>query len=92
MPIHRRLPKRGFKNIFMQPYHIVNLKDLDRFEANSSVDLEVLKQAGLIKARTDRVKLLGLGEVKSPLVVKVHSVSGTAREKIEAAGGKIVVI
>jgi large subunit ribosomal protein L15 len=92
MPLHRRLPKRGFTNIFAQPYTIINLRDLNRFDASAEVDMEMLRKAGLVKGRRSCVKLLGQGEIANPVVVKVHKVSSTAREKIEAAGGRILIL
>ncbi|HDG98911.1 MAG: 50S ribosomal protein L15 [Deltaproteobacteria bacterium] len=92
MPLHRRLPKRGFTNIFRVEYATVNVKDLDRFDANTTVDVEVLREAGLVKKLHGGVKLLGDGEVKKPLVVKVHKASISARQKIEAAGGRVELL
>ncbi len=92
MPLHRRLPKRGFTNIFRVEYATVNLRDLERFEANSIIDVDALKQAGLVKRVKDGVKLLGSGEINKPLTVKVHKASISARQKIESAGGKVVLI
>lgn len=92
MPLHRRLPKRGFTNLFRSEYATLNIKDLDRFEANTTVDVDVLRQAGLVKKVKDGVKLLGEGEVKKPLVVKVHKASISAVQKIEAAGGKVELL
>ena len=91
MPIHRRLPKRGFTNIFKKQIAIVNLRDLARFESGSVVDTAALARCGLIKGRWDGVKLLGHGELNVPLTVKVNGVSQVAREKIEAAGGTVEV-
>jgi large subunit ribosomal protein L15 len=92
MPLQRRLPKRGFTNIFKKQYAVININDLNRFAPDSSLDVEVLKEAGLFKKVRDGVKLLGNGEIAHPVVIKVHKVSRTAQEKIEAAGGKVVVI
>jgi large subunit ribosomal protein L15 len=92
MPIHRRLPKRGFTNIFKKNVAIINIRDLERFESGSVVDETLLIQKGLIKGRRDSVKLLGKGDISHPLVVKVNSVSNGAREKIEAAGGTVEVV
>jgi large subunit ribosomal protein L15 len=92
MPLQRRLPKRGFNNIFKKSYSIVNIKDLSRFAPNSSVDSESLRKAGLVKKERDGIKLLGNGEISHPLVIQVHKVSKTAKEKIEASGGKVKVI
>ena len=92
MPLHRRLPKRGFVNIFAKDIAVVNIRDLARFESGSVVDGEALKAKGLVKGRVDGIKLLGKGDIACPLTVKVSHVSRSAREKIEAAGGAIEVI
>ena len=92
MPLTRRLPKRGFTNVFREPWAIVNLRDLTNFPADSVVDEAALRQAGLVKNRPRRIKVLGQGEVTVPLVVKVQAVSAQARARIEAAGGKVEVI
>jgi large subunit ribosomal protein L15 len=92
MPIHRRLPKRGFTNIFKKDIAVINVQDLDRFDAGSVVDEEALIDAGLVKGRHDGIKLLGQGEIKAALNVKINAVSRSAQEKIEAAGGTIEVI
>ncbi len=88
MPLIRRVPKRGFKNIFEKKYEIINVENLAIFEANSEVGPEVFKKKGLV--RKERVKILGRGELKKPLVVKAHSFSLKARERIESAGGKAI--
>jgi large subunit ribosomal protein L15 len=92
MPLHRRLPKRGFNNRFRKEYSIINIKDLGLFEANSRVDEKALLEAGLVSTIRDGIKLLGNGEISHPVVIKVHKTSKTAREKIEAAGGKVEMI
>ena len=92
MPLQRRIPKRGFTNIFKKKFALVNVKDLNRFEANSIVDVEVLQKAGLVKKVHDGVKILGKGEVTVPLTLRVHRVSKGAAEKIVAAEGKIEVL
>ncbi|MCG6893849.1 MAG: 50S ribosomal protein L15 [Desulfobacteraceae bacterium] len=93
MPIHRRLPKRGFTNIFKKRIAVVNLRDLARtFESGATVDEAALVQSGLIKGPRDGVKLLGSGEIDRPLTVRLDAVSKSAREKIEAAGGSIEVV
>ncbi len=89
MPLQRRLPKRGFNNIFKKQYAIVNIQDLERFEAGAKVDKQALVAAGLVSQNDTLVKILGNGEVKNALTVSVDKVSGSARQKIEAAGGKI---
>lgn len=92
MPIHRRLPKRGFTNIFKKYNAIVNVGDLKRFESGSTVDEAALIHKGLIKGKYDGIKLLGKGEISYPLVVQINHVSNAAREKIESAGGKVEVV
>jgi len=92
MPLQRRLPKRGFTNIFKKKYTLINITDLSIFDPNATLDIETLKDAGLVGNAKDGVKLLGDGEISHPLVIKVHKASKTAREKIEAAGGKVEVI
>lgn len=89
MPLHRRLPKRGFTNIFRKEYAVINVRDLDRFEAGAVIDQGVLKEAGLISGKSGLVKILGQGEMKKSFTIKVDKVSKTAREKIEAAGGTV---
>ncbi len=92
MPLTRRLPKRGFTNVFREPWAIVNLRDLNNFPPDSVVDEATLRQAGLVKNRPRRIKVLGQGEITVPLVVKVQAVSAQAKARIEAAGGKVEVI
>ncbi len=89
MPIHRRLPKRGFTNIFKKKISIVNLQDLARFESGSLVDEAALVRVGLVKGRRDEIKILGQGDIAYPLTIKACSVSQSAKEKIVAAGGTI---
>ena len=91
MPMQRRLPKRGFANIFRKRIAIVNVRDLARFESGSLVDRAALVKAGLVKGDWDGVKLLGQGEITVPLTVKLALVSESAKSKIEGAGGKIEV-
>ena len=91
MPIHRRLPKRGFTNIFKKKIAVINIRDLAKFESGSIVDEAALIRVGLVKGRRDGIKLLGQGEIKIPLTIKVNGVSKNAREKIIAAGGNIEV-
>ena len=92
MPLQRRLPKRGFTNIFRKQYNVINIKDLSQFAPSSSVDVDLLKEAGLVKKVKDGIKILGSGDISHPLVIRVHKVSKTAREKIEAAGGKVELV
>ncbi len=89
MPLQRRLPKRGFTNIFRKEYAIVNLQDLSGFEAGSKIDKAALVEAGLVKKSAELVKILGNGEISNALTVAVNKVSKSAQQKIEAAGGKI---
>ncbi len=89
MPLHRRLPKRGFKNIHKRIIAVINVADLDRFETGVSIDEIALRNIGLVKGRFDQVKILGNGEVGKSFTVKECLVSKTAMEKIEAAGGKV---
>ncbi len=90
MPLHRRIPKRGFKNIFREEYAVVNL---DRLEAvgETEVTPDVLRKAGVVRTKK-RIKILGNGELKSALTVKAHKFSKTAEEKITKAGGKFEVL
>ena len=89
MPIHRRLPKRGFTNIFKKDLCIVNVRDLACFESGSVVDEPALVTKGLVKGRRDGVKLLGNGDIGYPLTIKIQYVSKSARQKIETVGGTI---
>lgn len=89
MPIHRRLPKRGFTPYQQQRVAIVNIRDLNRFEAHATIDSAVLKEAGLVKGDVDGIKLLGKGNITVPLTIRVGLISAGAREKILAAGGTI---
>jgi large subunit ribosomal protein L15 len=89
MPIHRRLPKRGFNNIFRKAVAIVNIRDLAGFESGSVVNTEALLLSGIVKGRFDGVKILGKGEINFPLTIQVNQVSKSASEKITAAGGSI---
>jgi large subunit ribosomal protein L15 len=91
MPLHRRLPKRGFTNIFKKKIAVINIRDLARFESGSTVDEAALIRVGLVKGRRDGIKILGKGEITIPLTVKVDGASKTAREKIIAAGGNVEV-
>jgi large subunit ribosomal protein L15 len=91
MPIHRRLPKRGFTNIFKKKVLIINIRDLNRFESNDVIDKASLKRVGLIKTEKYIVKVLGNGDISFPIILKDCCTSKTAKEKIEASGGKIEV-
>lgn len=87
MPLHRRLPKRGFTNIFKKEYAVVNLSDLERFDNGATVDEAALREAGLVKGRHDGVKVLGNGKLSKKLTVSARKFSESARKSIEAAGG-----
>lgn len=91
MPMQRRLPKRGFTNIFRKEYAIVHVKDLNRFEAGSVVDVAALEAAGLVKKSADGVKLLADGELERPLTVRIDRASRAAGRKVAAAGGTLEV-
>lgn len=92
MPLYRRLPKRGFTNIWGTEYTIVNVEDLNKFEAGTVVNQAALEEAGVVKQVKDGIKILGEGEIKVALTVQANKFSKTAAEKIEAAGGKAEVI
>lgn len=93
MPLQRRIPKRGFNNIFAKEIAIVNVAALDKiFEDGATVDIEALKKSGLVKKELDGVKVLGNGDITKKLTVQVNAYSETAKQKIEAAGGKAEVI
>ena len=92
MPLQRRIPKRGFNNIFATPYTTINVAALNRFEDGAVVDVEALKAAGIIKLAPNGVKILGNGKVEKKLTVQVAAYSESAKAKIEAAGGKAEVI
>jgi large subunit ribosomal protein L15 len=87
MPLHRRLPKRGFTNIFKKVHAVVNLSDLERFDSGSTIDEGALRQAGLVKGKNDGIKILGNGKLSKKLTVQATKFSETARKQIEAAGG-----
>ncbi len=89
MPIYRRLPKRGFTNIFKTNNAVLNIRDLDRFDDGATIDMESLKAVGLVKGRVDGVKLLGSGDTQKKFALKNVLVSKAAREKIESAGGSV---
>ena len=92
MPLQRRVPKRGFNNIFATKFAIVNVADLDVFEANAVIDTQALQDKGLVKKLYDGVKILGNGDISKSLTVKASAFSESAKQKIEAAGGKAEVI
>ena len=92
MPLARRIPKRGFNNIFAKPLESVNVSALDKFEDGAVVDAQALLDAGVLSKCRYGVKILGNGEITKKLTVKASAFSETAKEKIEAAGGKAEVI
>ena len=93
MPLQRRLPKRGFHNLFRTEFHIVNLGDLEaRFDAGTVVDAEALHAHGLIHGRTLPIKILAGGELSKPLTVKADKFSAAAKQRLEAAGGTAEVV
>lgn len=89
MPLQRRLPKRGFNNIFRKEYAVVNVRDLDRLEDGARVDRDALIAVGLIKSKDSRIKILGDGELTKKFTVAVDKISKSARQKIEDAGGSV---
>jgi large subunit ribosomal protein L15 len=92
MPLQRRIPKRGFTNIFRVAYQVVNIGDLDRFDADTMVDIDRLLNSGLIRHLNNPVKLLGDGEISKPLKITVHACSKKAKEAVEKAGGQVNVV
>ena len=92
MPLQRRIPKRGFVNIFATRYEAINVDQLNRFEDGSVVDEAAIVGAGLVKNTRDGIKILGRGELTKKLTVKVAAFSKGAKSKIEAAGGKAEVV
>lgn len=91
-PLIRRVPKRGFTNIFRKEYTIINLDSLDRFEPEAIVDPQALQTAGLIKKTSEKIKVLGGGDLSKPLVVSAHKFSQVAAKKIQSAGGRTEII
>ena len=91
MPIYRRLPKRGFKNVWAKKFAEVNVETLNRFEDGAEVDAVALVEYGILKNVLDGVKILGDGELKKKLTVRAQAFTKSAKEKIEAAGGKVEV-
>jgi large subunit ribosomal protein L15 len=92
MPLTRRVPKRGFNNIFAKPLDGVNVSRLDKFEDGAVVDLDALKEARIVKNVKYGIKILGVGGITKKLTVRANAFSATAKEKIEAAGGKAEVV
>ncbi|MCH5212902.1 MAG: 50S ribosomal protein L15 [Oscillospiraceae bacterium] len=92
MPLYRRLPKRGFNNIFAKSYVAVNVEVLDKFNDGDEVTAETMLAKGIVSKTLDGIKLLGRGEVTKKVTVKVAKISASAKEKIEKAGGKVEVM
>jgi large subunit ribosomal protein L15 len=92
MPLARRIPKRGFHNIFAKPLEAINVSALDRFEDGAEVDAKAMLDAGVLSQCRYGVKILGNGEITKKLTVKASAFSETAKQKIEAAGGKAEVV
>jgi large subunit ribosomal protein L15 len=92
MPLQRRVPKRGFNNIFRKQFSIVNVGDLDRFPVGSEIDVQDLIGSGLVKKHNDGVKLLADGDILQALTIHVHKASAAAISKVEAAGGRVELI
>ena len=92
MPLSRRLPKRGFCNIFRVEHQVVNVGQLEVFESGSDIDPDILRGKRLVRRKNSPVKVLAKGEITRPLTIKVHAISGAARKKIENVGGKVELI
>jgi len=92
MPLQRRIPKRGFTNIFKKSYSIINVGDLGRFASGSAIGPKELIQVGLVARIKDGIKLLADGEIEHPFTVQVHKASAAAISKVEAAGGRVELI
>ena len=92
MPLSRRLPKVGFFNLFRVENQVINVRDLEGFDAGAVVDVESLVQAGIARSSGAPVKLLADGELTKALTIQIHGVSGSARKKVEAAGGSIELV
>lgn len=92
MPLHRRIPKRGFHNLFRKSFSVVNVEQLNVFPAGDTVTPELLRAHGIVRRAGDLVKILGDGELKTKLAVHAHAFSGSAKQKITAAGGTVEVV
>jgi large subunit ribosomal protein L15 len=92
MPLYRRLPKRGFTNIFAKTFVVLNVRDLNAFEEGGTVSPEALVESGYVKRIRDGLRVLGQGDLKKKLTVRAHHFSEAARKKIEDAGGTVEVI
>lgn len=91
-PLQRQLPKRGFTNIFKKEFQVINLKDLDKIKRFKKIDPDVLYQNRLIRKKNQPVKILGDGEIAREIEISAHAFSKSAKEKIEAAQGRIIVL
>ena len=89
MPLSRRIPKRGFTNIFRVPFQVVNVKALASFESGAEIDRDALARAGLIHSAKRPVKILAEGDLDRPLRIRIDAISAAAREKVERAGGQV---
>ncbi len=92
MPLYRRLPKRGFRNIFAKKYAIVNVQDLNRFEEGTTVTPKMFQEQGMVNKIQDGLRVLGEGNLERKLTVQAHYFTQSARQKIEKAGGKAEVL
>jgi len=92
MPLHRRIPKRGFHNPFGVEYSVINLEDLNVFPAGETVTPDLLRAHGFVRRSSDPIKILGDGELKSPLTIRAHAFSASAKEKITKSGGTFEVV
>ncbi len=92
MPLYRRLPKRGFRNIFAKKYAIVNVQDLNRFEEGTTVTPKMFQEQGMVNKIQDGLRVLGEGKLERKLTVQAHHFTQSARQKIEKAGGKAEVL
>ena len=92
MPISRRLPRRGFTNIFKEKFQIVNISDIINFKDGSIIDPAALKDSGLIRSSLKPVKILGNGSIKNKVKISASAFSTSAKEKIEKAGGEIIIL
>ncbi len=92
MPIYRKLPKRGFKNPFKKHFGVFNVSDLNRIDTDGTVDIQVLREKGLVSKRFSLAKVLGDGEITRAVKLKVHAASASAVKKIEAAGGSVEIV
>jgi large subunit ribosomal protein L15 len=92
MPLHRRLPKRGFTNIFAKKFVVLNVKDLNRFDEGTTISPEVLVEQKVLKKIGDGLRILGEGKLEKKLTVHAHHFSQSARKKIEKAGGSVEVL